>query len=210
MHQADQQAIEQAKIADKANDRKLAQQLKQMEIDAENTRTDKENVQQSQAAQLATQAEAAQNKSEEQIAMLTMRVQDHQEHVREANKVLLAEMKANSDAALLVLQQLMAAMTPTPAAGGVEGAEGSSGAAEAPKAPDLSAVIQPLLQSITDNNATVSAQFTQHSQALQAMMGQLSEGMQALHKAHSAPRVARYIKDASGNNIGVESVPNNI
>lgn len=195
---AAQQAVEQAKLADKDKDRQNALALRKMEIDAEAQRADKDNAQQAQAAQLATQAEAAQNQSEQQISALTLRVQDHQEHVREQNKVLLAEMKAQSDAALLVLQQLLAAQTAQTAAATEAGAT-------AAKAPDLSAVIKPLLDSILQNNQTLADQFAAHTQTTQDSMGKLAAGLQVLDKLHRTPRTASYIKDAAGRVLGVKS-----
>lgn len=192
------QAVEQAKITDKDKDRQNLLAIRKLELDAEDRRTDKENAQQSAAARLATQAEAAQNKSEEQIAVLTLKVQDHQEHVKEANKVLLAEMKAQSDAALLVLQQLLAAQT-AQATAATEAGESAS------KTPDVTQVIQPLLDSIMQNNKTLADQFAAQGQSTQDAMGKLADGLTALHKAHSAPRTASYIKDSQGNVLGVKS-----
>jgi len=40
----------------------------------------------------------------------------------------------------------------------------------------------------------------------QALMAQLAQGLSGLHASQSAPRIARYIKDENGNNIGVESI----
>ena len=40
-----------------------------------------------------------------------------------------------------------------------------------------------------------------------AMLGQLQTGLGAIHAASSAPRIAKYIKDEHGNNVGVQSVP---
>lgn len=62
----------------------------------------------------------------------------------------------------------------------------------APQQPDIGAVIQPIVTDMQKNT--------------EAMLQRLGDGMAALHAAHSAPRVARYIKDELGNNIGVESV----
>jgi hypothetical protein len=195
---AAQQAIEQAKLADRDKDRQNELAIRKMDLDAEDRRTDKENAQQTQAAQLATQAEAAQNASDQTIAVLTLRMQDHQEHVREENKKLLADMKAQSDAALMVLQQLLA--------GQAAQAEAATAAGEAAqKAPDLAQVIQPLLDSIVQNNKALADQFAAQANGTQDALGQLAQGMQALHKAHSAPRVASYIKDANGEVLGVKS-----
>jgi len=44
------------------------------------------------------------------------------------------------------------------------------------------------------------------AQMLERLSQNLNEGIAALHASHTAPRVARYIKDEMGNNIGVESV----
>jgi len=62
----------------------------------------------------------------------------------------------------------------------------------AQQTPDLGAIIQPIIADMQANSA--------------AMMQQLAQGLNALHSSQSAPRVARYIKDEMGNNIGVESV----
>ena len=62
----------------------------------------------------------------------------------------------------------------------------------APQPIDVAGMIQPIIQEMQGNT--------------QQMMNQLSQGLAGLHASHSAPRVARYIKDANGNNVGVESV----
>jgi len=58
--------------------------------------------------------------------------------------------------------------------------------------PDLSAMLQPIIADMQQSTA--------------AIVAQLAQGLAGLHAAQSAPRVARYIKDELGNNIGVESV----
>lgn len=62
----------------------------------------------------------------------------------------------------------------------------------APQVPDVAGIIQPIIADMQANSS--------------AMMEQLAQGLSGLHAAHSAPRVARYIKDEMGNNIGVESI----
>jgi len=75
-----------------------------------------------------------------------------------------------------------------------------------------------LLQSMLQQTASVVPQasislkgelapiIAEMHQNLASMMEQLAQGLTALHQAQRAPRVARYIKDELGNNIGVESV----
>lgn len=58
--------------------------------------------------------------------------------------------------------------------------------------PDVSAIISPIIADMQAGTA--------------AVLGELSRGLGGLHAAHSAPRIARYIKDENGNNIGVESI----
>lgn len=58
--------------------------------------------------------------------------------------------------------------------------------------PDIGSFVQPIIADMQSNSA--------------AMLAQLAQGLSGLHVAHSAPRVARYIKDEMGNNIGVESI----
>jgi hypothetical protein len=86
------------------------------------------------------------------------------------------QQKADNDAQLAVLQ---AALT-------------SQVATLAPEPLDVTGMIQPIIDGMQANT--------------QAMMEQLAKGLSGLHEAHTAPRVARYIKDAAGNNVGVESV----
>lgn len=57
---------------------------------------------------------------------------------------------------------------------------------------DPSAVITPIISDMQRNT--------------QAMLEQLAQGIASLHASHSAPRMARYIRDDQGNVIGVESV----
>ena len=64
--------------------------------------------------------------------------------------------------------------------------------ATTPKSPDVGTIIQPIIADMQANSA--------------ALLEQLAQGLSGLHAAHSAPRVARYIKDEMGNNIGVESI----
>lgn len=61
-----------------------------------------------------------------------------------------------------------------------------------PQQQDIGAIIQPIISDMQGATA--------------AMMQQLAQGLAGLHAAHSAPRVARYIKDELGNNVGVESI----
>jgi len=57
---------------------------------------------------------------------------------------------------------------------------------------DIGALMQPLAQEIQAHT--------------QMLVNKLDDGLSNLHAAHQAPRIARYIKDELGNNIGVESV----
>ena len=57
---------------------------------------------------------------------------------------------------------------------------------------DMGAVLQPILTTVQSNS--------------EAMMQQLAQSLAGLHAVQTAPRIARYIKDEMGNNIGVESI----
>lgn len=85
--------------------------------------------------------------------------------------------KADNDAQFAVLQAMLTAQ--------------STGIAQAPQLA-ASEILSPIIEDMQRNSAM--------------MMQQLTQGLSGLHAAHSAPRIARYIKDELGNNVGVESV----
>lgn len=88
--------------------------------------------------------------------------------------------KAESDAQILLLKNMLENQ--------------SAQIANAQQQPiDQAALISPLVEAMQSNTAQLLDQFQQ--------------GLLGLHQAHQAPRIARYIKDELGNNIGVESVP---
>jgi hypothetical protein len=86
------------------------------------------------------------------------------------------QLKADNDAHFAVLQTFLQ----------------QSAQALVPQQQDVGAIIQPIIADMQQTTA--------------AMMQQLAQGLNGLHAAQSAPRVARYIKDELGNNVGVESI----
>jgi hypothetical protein len=84
--------------------------------------------------------------------------------------------KAESDAQLMVLSETLKSQL----------------TGMAPPPIDIGGIVQPLVDQMQGNTT--------------AMMEQLAQGLGALHSAHAAPRIARYIKGPDGSNIGVESV----
>jgi hypothetical protein len=63
---------------------------------------------------------------------------------------------------------------------------------DAAAAPDAAALIAPIIENIQTNTA--------------AMMEQVVRSLGDIQAINAMPRIARYIKDANGNNIGVESI----
>lgn len=176
-------------------DRKFkADQAEKDRVNA-NQQEDAERAANDRAASLATMVENAQQQSEERIANLTAQMERERTALVESNKLMQAEMKAQTDAALLVLKQMLADQSTQTAQ-----------TAQATPQVDLATIIQPLMQGLQENSVQLASQFAEHSAATQAVMAQLSAGMQAVQQASAAPRVHKYIKDNAGNNIGVHSV----
>lgn len=188
-----------AKAADSAEERKFKLQLQQNELAAQKQEADADREANKQATMFATQIEKLQMDIEHRTEVMNRRFEEQAQRNAEAQQVLIANMKANSDASLLVLKQLLADQAAAQAAQATEQAETAKAAAEAaPKAPDITELLQPLLEGIQLNAQQTVQQLAQHSATL-------TEGLQALHKASIAPRVAMYVKDENGNNVGVKS-----
>ena len=86
------------------------------------------------------------------------------------------ELKAHNDANMAILQSMLQQRAETPA----------------PQI-DIESIIQPAMQDMKNNMNEI-------------LVNHLGQGLQVLQAAQSAPRIARYIKDEAGNNVGVESV----
>ncbi len=86
------------------------------------------------------------------------------------------QMKADNDAQFAILQSMLQ----------------QNAAVQAPPV-DIASIIQPAMQDMKNNMNEI-------------LVNHLGQGLQVLQAAHTAPRVAKYIKDEMGNNIGVESV----
>ena len=71
--------------------------------------------------------------------------------------------------------------------------------------PDLSTILAPLMESVQKNAQQLAEFMASQGQTTQATLAQIVEGMKALHRAHSAPRTAQYIRDPMGNVLGVKS-----
>jgi hypothetical protein len=177
--------------AQEADKERLFQlEKRQMELDSEERMQALDRQLTQGTAVLAANIEKMQAENENRIAELTLMVQNQQMESGEENKRVLADMKTRSDQALAVLQAMLKKQT--------EDAEGSS-------KPDMNAVITTLLESVQENAQQLAEYMSQQSQVSHKTMSQIAEGMQSLHKAHSAPRVAQYIRDPMGNVLGVKS-----
>jgi hypothetical protein len=186
----------QAELAYKAQEadkeRQFQLQKRQIELDSAERMAALDRQLTQGTAVLAANIEKMQADNENRIAQLTLMVQNQQMESGEENKRILAKMKEESDQALLVLKSMLAEQATT------------ADTKEAAK-PDLSTIIQPLLQSVQQNSQELAQYMAQSQQLTAETLGRLTEGMTALHKSHSAPRVAQYIKDPLGNVLGVKS-----
>ena len=177
------------------------QQSKQMDLQASAMEADKDRAFKYQVEQMKIAANAAINASDQEqndraTAMATalekqsMDMQAAMEQFK-ADAAAQAQMrdaefaaqrqrdKAESDAQILLLKNALDNQ--------------SAQIANAQQSPvDQASLIAPLVEAMQANTAQ--------------MLQQFQDGLGALHQAHSAPRVARYIKDEMGNNIGVESI----
>lgn len=147
--------------AEKDRQHKLAMHQADLQHEAQQNELNRQ--QQAAAAAIAAQIEDMQARSAESIQMLTLHMDDHQKSVSEANQRYLAEMKAQSDAAMEVLKATLAA-----------------GAQQVQ--PDLTAVIQPLIDSIAKINLDVVGQLDAHGAGMQEKIAQLSDSMLALQQ----------------------------
>jgi len=147
--------------ADKERQHKLA--MRKEELQHEATQNELNRQQQAAAAAIAAQIEDMQARSAESIQMLTLHMDDHQKAVTEANQRYLAEMKAQSDAAMEVLKAALAA-----------GAEQVQ--------PDLTAIVQPLIDSIAKINVDVTGQLEAHGAGMQEKIKELSDSMLTLQQ----------------------------
>jgi hypothetical protein len=204
--QAEQQALQittmenqkkfQAELAWKSQEadkeRAFKIQIRQMEIAAESESKERDRQLTQGTAMLAANIEKMQAENENRMANLTLMVQNQQIESGEENKRVLADMKAQSDQALVVLKAML------------EDQAESTKVQEAAK-PDLTAIITPLLERVQSSSDQLAKFMAEQSQASNGMMGQIAEGMQAIHKAHSAPRIAQYVRDPLGNVLGVKS-----
>jgi len=86
------------------------------------------------------------------------------------------QLKADNDAQFAILQAMLQQQAASP-----------------PPQIDIASIIQPALQDMKNNMHDI-------------LVNHLGQGLQVLQAAHTAPRVARYIKDELGNNVGVESI----
>jgi hypothetical protein len=179
-----------AQESDKDRQYKLA--IRKMELEAEFQREALDRELTRGTAQLAANIEKMQAENENRIAELTLMVQNQQMESGEENKRILAKMKEESDQALIVLKSML------------EQQAVQADTKEAAK-PDIATIIQPLLQSVQQNSQELAQYMAESSRMTAATLSQLADGMSALHKSHSAPRVAQYVRDPLGNVTGVKS-----
>ena len=188
---AGQQAI--AKLNTEASAAVAAQQAQQRSADAEQERQFKMQNAEQERLFKKWQEESKQDANDRAIAMATaiensaLETQRQLEQFRadqlaqreaEAARTQLQrdQMAADNQANLEVLKAFLT----------------QSMAQMTPQIPDVAGTITPIIAEMQNTTAQ--------------MMQQLSQSLAGLHAAQSAPRVARYIKDELGNNIGVESV----
>jgi hypothetical protein len=179
--QAAQQAANLAAQAQEADkDRAFKLQMKQMELDADAQQAARESEQNDRATVMATAVEKHTidvQQSLEQFKADSRAAEQERENQAVAQR---QQMKADADAQLMILSETL------------KNQAAQIANAQTPPV-DVAGIITPLVEAMQTSTAQ--------------MMQQLSQGLAAIHQTHSAPRIARYIKDEMGNNIGVESIP---
>ena len=170
----------QAQEADK--ERAFKAQMEQNKLAARAQEVQAERDQEDRATTMATAVEHFTAQMQQQMEAQRAQAQADREERAAQAQLQRDQLKADNDANLAILQGMIAAQAPAPAAGEGQGTT----------QPDQASALQPLIEAMNQNT--------------QQMMQQLSEGLANVQAAHAAPRVARYIKDANGNNVGVESV----
>lgn len=156
----------------------------------EQDRTSNEN-----AAAIAAAIEKMQTESTEQTARLTLSMQQALAQSAEQNKLELAALKSQSEASLLVLQNLLIARTPEPVDGKA-------------RIDTTGPALQELASALQTNAVQMAEQLKAQSDQSMSVLSKLIEGMTYLSQAQMAPREAHYIKDqATGKTLGVRSVP---
>jgi len=172
----DKQMTLQAQAMEADKDRQHKFQIKQMELEYEARQAAAQADQNDRATVMATSIEKQTLDVQSSLEQFKADVAA-QAQARE-NEALAQrqQMKAEADAQLMVLSETL-----------------KSQAASFQQEPiDVAGIVQPIVQEMQTNTLT--------------MLQQLQEGLTSLHETHKAPRIARYIKDELGNNIGVESV----
>jgi hypothetical protein len=175
-------------------ERRSKLELRQLELNAEAANNEQDRALTQSTAVLAANIEKMQADNDSRIAQLTLMVQDKQVKSGEENKRILADMKARSDQALAVLQSMLAKQEES---------------AEAASKPDINSVITSLLESVQENAQQLAQHMSEQNEMSSQTLSEIAEGMKSLHKAHSAPRIAQYIRDPSGNVLGVKSTIEN-
>lgn len=156
-------------------ERDLKIALKDHELAYQQERDNRDREQNDRATTFATALEKSQQDLQRWLTTFDAKRQEEREALAQAADADKQAQKASTDAMLMVLQD---ALTKQSAA---------MQQATAQQPTDLSAALSPLIEHI------------------QSMTQMLMQGMQDLHKAQKAPRRARYVMDAKGNKIGVES-----
>jgi hypothetical protein len=171
---------EQAQLAFKANesqrDRDYKVQMAQQQQQFEQWKIGTQQDADDRATTMATAIESHALQMQQRMDMF--QAQQEKQRADDAARAELErdQRRADNDSQLAVLQAALQSQV----------------AAAVPQPIDIASVIQPIIDQMQGNT--------------ERMLSQLGEGLAGIHIAHSAPRVARYIKDAAGNNIGVESV----
>lgn len=174
----------------------------------------------------AAQAEAALQSKENTTAMMegnkhiSVTMQAHIDAIMEQAKtqreeeaaaragelqVIVQMMKDQGAQQLLVLQAMLG--TATSAGSGETTADGSAAPA-GPKPLKIQGtqdVIAMLMKSMADNNQMLMSKLGDATQAQSDMLGQLAQGMQALHAAQAAPRAVEFIRDQRGKATGART-----
>ena len=179
-----------AQEADK--ERQFQLQKRAMELNSAAQIADADRQQQERAAMIAANIEKMQAESETRIAELTLSVQNQNAMNAEENKRILAKMKEESDQALVVLKAM------------VEQNVEVQDATQAKQA-DISSVVKSLVESMAQNSQQLAQFINEQNLQTRETLAQLAAGMQELHKSHTAPRTAEYVRNELGEVIGVRS-----
>ena len=141
--------------------------------------------------QYEQQRDAANNEQNDRATVMATAAEKNASDMANSLEMMKSQAKKDSEENAAALQVHLQQMRDD-AAANLAILNGTLAQNAAAPQPDTTAMLQPLLDQM---NGTT-----------QQMLTQLQDGLAGVQAAHSAPRVARYIKDANGQTTGIESV----